>query len=143
MDKGVHAFPKGIRLKVNIIAQLEFELTPYDVAVQQRDKGVHAFSKGIRLKVNIIAWLELELAHYNIAAQHFSHYALGTHHPTKLDVLVLSLFHSHSERIAFFSWKLALFNIALTVPVSVVFSVEINGGITSGANQPTSHPTLF
>ena len=32
-DKAVHAFPKGISLKVNIIAQLEFELTHYDVAV--------------------------------------------------------------------------------------------------------------
>ena len=26
-DKGVHAFPQGISLKVNIIAQLKFELT--------------------------------------------------------------------------------------------------------------------
>ena len=29
-----HTFPKGICLKVNIIAQLEIELTYYDVAVQ-------------------------------------------------------------------------------------------------------------
>ena len=34
MDKGVHAFPKGINPKVNVIAQLEFELAYYDVAVQ-------------------------------------------------------------------------------------------------------------
>ena len=26
-NKGVHAFPKGIRVKVNVIARLEFELT--------------------------------------------------------------------------------------------------------------------
>ena len=33
-DKHVHTFPKGIRLKVNVIVQLEFELTYCDVAVQ-------------------------------------------------------------------------------------------------------------
>ena len=32
--KGVHTFPKGISPKVNVLAQLEFELTYYDVAVQ-------------------------------------------------------------------------------------------------------------
>ena len=31
----VRAFPKGICLKVNVIAQLEFELTYYDSAVQR------------------------------------------------------------------------------------------------------------
>ena len=30
----VHVFPKGISLKVNVIARLEFELLYYDVAVQ-------------------------------------------------------------------------------------------------------------
>ena len=30
-DKGVHTFPKGINLKVNLKMQLEFELTYYDV----------------------------------------------------------------------------------------------------------------
>ena len=30
----VHAFPKVISLKVNIIVWMEFELTYYDVAVQ-------------------------------------------------------------------------------------------------------------
>ena len=34
MDKGVHAFPKSISLKVNIIVQLGFELAYYDVEVQ-------------------------------------------------------------------------------------------------------------
>ena len=33
-DKLVHTFPKGISLKVNVIARLEFELTYYDAAVQ-------------------------------------------------------------------------------------------------------------
>ena len=33
-DKEVHAFPKSITLKVNLIARLEFELTYYNVAVQ-------------------------------------------------------------------------------------------------------------
>ena len=33
-DKGVHIFLKSINLKVNIIAQLEFELTYYDIVVQ-------------------------------------------------------------------------------------------------------------
>ena len=34
-DKGVHTFPKGICLKVNIIARLEFELAYYDSAVHR------------------------------------------------------------------------------------------------------------
>ena len=34
-DKGVHTFPKGICLKVNVIARLEFELAYYDSAVQR------------------------------------------------------------------------------------------------------------
>ena len=34
MDKVVHSFPKGISPKVNVIAQLGFELTYYDLAVQ-------------------------------------------------------------------------------------------------------------
>ena len=29
-DKGVHAFAKGINLKVNVITRLEFEFTFYD-----------------------------------------------------------------------------------------------------------------
>ena len=29
-DKGVHAFPKRINLKINVIAQLEFELAYFD-----------------------------------------------------------------------------------------------------------------
>ena len=33
-DTGVHAFPKGIGLKVNIIARLGFELSHFEVAVQ-------------------------------------------------------------------------------------------------------------
>ena len=33
-DKGFHNIPKGIRPKVNIIAQLEFELAYYDVTMQ-------------------------------------------------------------------------------------------------------------
>ena len=32
-DKGVHAFPKSISLKVNVIARLEFELVNFEVAV--------------------------------------------------------------------------------------------------------------
>ena len=38
---GVHAFPKGICLKVNVIAWLEFELIHYDVAIQHR--GIRGF----------------------------------------------------------------------------------------------------
>ena len=34
-DKGVHTFPKGICLKVNIIARLEYELAYYDSAVHR------------------------------------------------------------------------------------------------------------
>ena len=34
-DKGVHTFPKGIYPKVNVIAQLEYELTYYDSAVHR------------------------------------------------------------------------------------------------------------
>ena len=36
-DKGVHNFPKGICVKVNVIARLEFELTYYD-------SGSHCFN---------------------------------------------------------------------------------------------------
>ena len=34
-DKGVHTFPKGISPKVNVVAQLEFELANYDSAVHR------------------------------------------------------------------------------------------------------------
>ena len=34
-DKGVHAFLKGICPKVNLIAQLEYELAHYDSAVHR------------------------------------------------------------------------------------------------------------
>ena len=34
MDKRVHTFPKSIRPKVNVIAQLEFELTYFEATVQ-------------------------------------------------------------------------------------------------------------
>ena len=34
-DKGVHAFPMGIFLKVSVIVRLEFELAYYDSAVQR------------------------------------------------------------------------------------------------------------
>ena len=34
VSKGVHTFPKGISLKVTIIAWMEFELTFYNVTVQ-------------------------------------------------------------------------------------------------------------
>ena len=33
-DKGVHAFPKSISLKVNVIVQLGFELAHFETAVQ-------------------------------------------------------------------------------------------------------------
>ena len=33
-DKGVHAFPKSINPKVNIIVWLEFELSYFEVTVQ-------------------------------------------------------------------------------------------------------------
>ena len=36
----IYIFPKGICLKVNIIMQLEFELSYYDVAVQPVDYNV-------------------------------------------------------------------------------------------------------
>ena len=59
---------------MNVIVQLEFELTHHDVAVQhRRDKGVHAFPKSISPKVNVIVWLEFELTHYDVVVQHFSH----------------------------------------------------------------------
>ena len=35
VDKGVHTFPKGMYPKVNVIAQLEFELAHYDSAVHR------------------------------------------------------------------------------------------------------------
>ena len=34
-DKGAHTFPKGIRLKVNVIARLEHELAYYDSDVHR------------------------------------------------------------------------------------------------------------
>ena len=34
-DKGVHTFPKGICLKVNVIVRLEYELVYYDSAVHR------------------------------------------------------------------------------------------------------------
>ena len=34
-DKGDHTFPKGIWPKVNVIAQLEYELAYYDSAVHR------------------------------------------------------------------------------------------------------------
>ena len=36
-DKRVHTFPKDISLKMNIITQLDLELSHYDVAVQYID----------------------------------------------------------------------------------------------------------
>ena len=33
-DKGVHAFPKCVCLKVNVKVRLEFKLVYYDVAIQ-------------------------------------------------------------------------------------------------------------
>ena len=33
-DKGVHAFPKGIRLKMKIIEQIVFEFAYFETAVQ-------------------------------------------------------------------------------------------------------------
>ena len=32
-DKGVHTFPKGISLKVNVIAQMEFKLAYLEATV--------------------------------------------------------------------------------------------------------------
>ena len=50
-DMGVQAFPKGISLKVNVIAWLEFELTHYDVAVQYRGiRGFMSFPRVFVLK---------------------------------------------------------------------------------------------
>ena len=37
-DKGIHTFPKGISLKVKVIALLEFELAYHDVAVEHISK---------------------------------------------------------------------------------------------------------
>ena len=34
-DKGVHTFPNGIILKVNVIARVEFELAYFKAVVQQ------------------------------------------------------------------------------------------------------------
>ena len=34
-NKGIHTFPKGISLKMNVIVQLEFELAYYDSAVHR------------------------------------------------------------------------------------------------------------
>ena len=33
-DKGVHIFPKGICMKVNVIVEVEFELSYFEAAVQ-------------------------------------------------------------------------------------------------------------
>ena len=33
VDKGVHAFPKGIRPKMNVIARREFEIAYFNVAI--------------------------------------------------------------------------------------------------------------
>ena len=33
-NKGVHAFPKGINMNVNIIVQLELELAYFEAAIQ-------------------------------------------------------------------------------------------------------------
>ena len=39
-SEGVHAFPKGISQKVNVITQLELELAYYDVAVKLDNHNV-------------------------------------------------------------------------------------------------------
>ena len=41
VTKGLHTFPKSISLKVNIIVQVEFTLTHYNVQVQHR--GIRGF----------------------------------------------------------------------------------------------------
>ena len=94
---GVHTFPKGICPKVNVIAQLEYELAYYDSVVHRfnhyttrtplnlyylthswEDKGVHTFPKGICPKVNVIARLEYELAYYDSVVHRFNHYTTRT-----------------------------------------------------------------
>ena len=55
-DKGVHTFPKGICLKVNVIARLEFELAYNDSALQcfnhytTRTPPIFFFSKNEKLQ---------------------------------------------------------------------------------------------
>ena len=47
-DKGVHAFSKGICLKMNVIARLEFEPAYYDFAVKRIN---HYITRCIKLSV--------------------------------------------------------------------------------------------
>ena len=58
-DKGVHAFPKGISLKVNVIAWLEFELTYYDVTVQHVSHIAMETTPGLLGDASILEVLEL------------------------------------------------------------------------------------
>ena len=56
---------------MNVITQVEFELTYFKAAVQHlRDKEVHAFPKSISPKVNVITQVEFELTYFKAAVQH-------------------------------------------------------------------------
>ena len=43
VDKGFHTFPKCIKLKIYVKTRLEFELTYYDVAVQDGNSSILFF----------------------------------------------------------------------------------------------------
>ena len=68
---------------MNVIAQLVFEPTYYDVVplhISHYTKsdgwsGVHTFPKGISLKVNVIAQLVFQPTYYDVVPLHISHYA--------------------------------------------------------------------
>ncbi len=69
-DKEVHNFPKGICPKVNVIAQLEFELANYDVTDHTCLRLRHEDSP-IRIDGEVI------LSCYDFADHHFNHYTPG------------------------------------------------------------------
>ena len=101
-DKGVHTFPKGICLKVNVIARLEYELAYYDSAV-------HRFNHYTTRTPLIKGWVCLyECVRANVTSMYTS---MRTHNSIKR--------HSHwamvmTWRSEFKSWtRLFIFHIIL------------------------------
>ena len=60
-DKRIHAFPKGICQKVNVIALLEFELTYYNVAAQH----VNNYAMGTLSSIIINIFKKIKWLHEN------------------------------------------------------------------------------
>ena len=63
-DKGVHTFPKGICSKVNVIAQLEYELAYYDSKVHYTTRTPPELFD--RVEMNELCSIELSLLSSNI-----------------------------------------------------------------------------